>query len=58
MTMELRFIERQVPAPEYGENITKPVKILQYRSQCLCINDGGQYMGYTDWQDVPLVRGE
>jgi len=39
----LRFVERSIPAPEMGENITRTVRILQ------------QHMEQHGWVDVPLV---
>lgn len=50
--MELRFIERSVPAPQYGKNIGMIVKVLQYRERALLGNL------FTGWQDVPLVKQE
>lgn len=43
--MNLRFVKRHVPAPEYGENISKPVKILQFMPE-----------NSNKWFDVPLVE--
>ena len=42
-TNKLRFVERQVPAPEHGQNITKGVRVLQQ---------------WWQWENVPVVGGE
>jgi len=44
--MELRFVKRYVPAPEYGKNTSKETKVLQWRDM-----NGG----VRQWIDVPLV---
>ncbi len=42
MIEALRFVKRHVPAPEFGPNTEREIKILQYSD------------GY-EWRDVPLV---
>jgi hypothetical protein len=42
MIEDLRFVERQIPAPEYGEGFSKIGRILQ------------AYDGHV-WFDVPLM---
>ena len=44
--MELRFVNRDIAAPELGENMGRTVKILQWRDR-----NGG----VRKWTDVPLV---
>ena len=61
-TPKLRFFERVVPAPEYGENVGKTVRTLQQWWQATnTIN-----LGWTgdipiglakgEWRDVPIER--
>lgn len=45
MIEDLRFVERSIPAPKYGEHIYETVRVLQ-------AYDGHQ------WFDVPLVELE
>ena len=47
--MELRFVERRIPAPELGENISRFVRALQWRDR-----NGG----VMDWITVPFVAPE
>jgi len=42
--MDLRFVNRTIPAPELGKNIGRTVKILQCRDR----NNGWMW-----WMDVP-----
>jgi hypothetical protein len=62
-TPKLRFVERVVPAPEYGEDVGKTVRTLQQWWQATnTIN-----LGWTgdipiglakgEWRDVPIERG-
>jgi hypothetical protein len=56
-TEKLRFIERIVPTPDYGENTGKNVRILQQfwlpsnedYEKWLKVKDG-------EWRDVPLEK--
>jgi hypothetical protein len=52
-TAKLRFVERMVPTPEYGENTGKRVRILQQwwedRSTDMYYPDGN-----GKWLDIPL----
>ncbi len=45
-THGLRFVERMVPATEFGENICRTVRILQQRFET---------RRGPEWRDVPLV---
>lgn len=57
-TSKLRFVERLVPAPGYGENIAKKQRILQ---QWWEDAPGDQAMGvtlYGEWRDVPTENEE
>lgn len=61
--IELRWIEGHELAPEYGPNIAKRVKVLQYRTFQLGIDAGGALTpcgspGWTDWKNVPTVTAE
>jgi hypothetical protein len=53
-TLKLRFIERVVPTPDYGENTGKIVRILQQwwedNSTDVYWVDGAP----GEWRDVPL----
>jgi hypothetical protein len=53
-TVRLRFIERVVPALEYGENVGKTVRILQqwWNNQKLT-DDGFRPTEGGEWRDVP-----
>jgi len=63
-TPKLRFVERVVPAPEYGKDIGKKVRILQQYwedySRILRVTQSGDgpwvnhYAG--EWRDVPLEK--
>lgn len=60
--IELQFVERVVPAPEFGEYIGKTVRILQSRKlvRVATYGDGigyggGVYDEWTEWADVPLA---
>ena len=63
-TPKLRFVERIVPAPEYGEGIGKTVRILQQYcedySRILRVTQSGDgpwvnhYAG--EWRDIPLEK--
>ncbi len=44
-TPQLRFFERKLPAPEYGENINKTVRTLQQWCE-------------GEWRDVPMEKEE
>lgn len=48
-TMNLRFVERIVPAPEYGEGIAKTVRVLQ--QQWVVTYPEKQT---TEWRDIPI----
>ena len=52
-TSKLRFVEKVVPAPEYGEGIGKTVRILQ---QWWAIERAGQITPTGEWRDVPLEK--
>ena len=56
-TPKLRFVERVVSAPEYGENIGKTVHILQ---QFWVTTDEPYHewlrLGGGEWRDVPLEK--
>jgi len=54
--VELRFVERCVPAPEFGDGVGKTIRVLQWR-KLQRVEDmmSGNYTEWTDWQDVPLV---
>jgi hypothetical protein len=61
-TPQLRFIERYVPAAELGENIGKPVRILQ---QWWTEDVPTTHLGFCEiqlkqptgeWRDVPLEK--
>jgi hypothetical protein len=57
-TNKLRFVERVVPAPEYGEGIGKTVRILQqwHIESSIDIGFGELEMGKGRWQDVPVEK--
>jgi len=46
MITGLRFVERSIPAPEMGENVTRTIRILQ------------QHIPPYGWLDVPLAEEE
>lgn len=54
--VELRFVERSVPAPELGESIGKIARILQMRKKGRVeLQQGGVSEYWTEWRDVPLA---
>ncbi len=61
-TPQLRFIERYVPTPELGENIGKPVRILQqwWEEDVPTANIGFGEIQLKqptgEWRDVPLEK--
>jgi hypothetical protein len=63
-TPKLRFIERVVPAPEYGEDVGKTVRTLQQWWQTNnTINlgwTGDMPIGLAkgEWRDVPIEKEE
>lgn len=48
-TNELRWIERSVPAPGYGQDVNKIVQVLQQK-WIDCESDVGE------WRDIPVVK--
>ena len=52
--IDLRFIERSVPAPELGEDVGRIVRILQVRRQENAIEVGIQAPIFGEWEDVRL----
>ena len=56
-TNRLRFIERIVPAPEYGEGIGKKVRSLQqwWASDPDCYEDWAMQVN-GEWRDVPVEK--
>ena len=63
-TLKLRFIERVVPALEYGENMGKTVRILQqWWEKSVTPNawlDWHMPIGLAkgEWRDVPIEKEE
>ena len=51
-TNRLRFVRREVPAPEYGPNIVKAIRVLQqwWEPEYHEFNAGKT----GEWRDVPL----
>ena len=56
-TAKLRFVERVVPTPEYGENTGKIVRILQqwWATDPECHDDWIMKVN-GEWRDVPLEK--
>lgn len=50
-TNKLRFVRREVPAPEYGPNIVKAIRVLQ---QWWEDEDSNWLDPVGEWRDVPL----
>jgi hypothetical protein len=63
-TPQLRFFERKLPAPEYGENLSKTVRTLQqWWEKSTTINlgwTGDMPIGLAkgEWRDVPIEKEE
>jgi hypothetical protein len=63
-TLKLRFIERVVPALEYGENMGKTVRTLQqWWEKSVTLNlgwTGDMPIGLAkgEWRDVPIEKEE
>ena len=60
-TSKLRFVERVVSAPEYGENVGKTVRILQqWWEEKQNINLGWAEISLQEakgeWRDVPIEK--
>lgn len=56
-TNRLRFIERVVPAPEYGEGVGKTVRILQQWWEVENPTDAlHNNVPVGEWRDVPLEK--
>jgi hypothetical protein len=58
---EWRWLERSEPAPEYGINIGKIVKILQFRQVIGVTEEIYEATRkprdiYSEWEDVPTVE--
>jgi len=53
--VELKFVERGVPAPGFGDGVGKTIRVLQWRKLQRIEDMSGNYTMWTDWQDVPLV---
>lgn len=54
--VELRWVTRSVPAPEFGNNMVRSVNVLQYRSLPITEKENGQiaiHLKIGDWKDVP-----
>ena len=56
-TPKLRFVERVMPAPEYGEGIGKTVRILQQWWTVAGTLPEFQHQ-YGEWRDIPLETEE
>ena len=56
--IELRWVIRQIPAPQYGEDVTQGVSVLQYRTRKESTSEFGLIASWTNWQDVPTVKEE
>ena len=54
-TPRLRFVERLVPAPEYGEGIKRTVRVLQ---QWWAVELDGQVTPVGDWRDVLTEKSD
>ena len=57
-TPKLRFFERVVPAPEYGENVGKTVRILQqwWEPERNIIDAVAEKKTQGEWRDIPLEK--
>jgi hypothetical protein len=54
-TTRLRFVERYIYAPEYGDDTSKKVRILQ---QWWAVERDGQMTPTGEWRDIPLEGEE
>lgn len=57
-TSKLRFVERFIPAPEHGENVSKKVRILQQWWEDTSTDVYWVNGNPGQWQDVPLETEE
>jgi len=61
-TPKLRFFERVVPAPEYGEGVGKTVRILQQWwdddswKHVNHFDADGKRVSIGEWKDIPCER--
>ena len=54
-TNKLRFVKRIVPAPEYGPNIVKAIRVLQQWWTAGPLDALSVQLGTNgEWRDVPL----
>lgn len=49
--IDFRYVKRLVPAPEWGENMSRPGLALQWRKKILDPSKSANPT-WTDWQDV------
>ena len=57
--IELRFVARSVPAPQFGEGVVKMVRVLQWRKLIERRDLGGYgpcgvWGQWAEWFDVPF----
>ena len=61
--VELRWLTKDIPAPEFGEDFGKKGKVLQYRHMNFFANIFGSVLSrlgdpeWSEWKDVPVVKG-
>jgi hypothetical protein len=62
--VEFRYVWGSEPAPEFGENICRRVKVLQYREAMLYVAENGEFrigkaadgnIAMSPWQDIPTA---
>ncbi len=54
--VEMRFVTRQEPAPEYGEGVARNVRRLQWRRlRVTYVHNWVRKVEWDEWADVPLA---
>lgn len=61
--VEMRWVSRDVPAPEYGAGVSRGVMVLQYRTNRQEFSPTGICWSYDkwkwdEWRDVPTVEAD
>lgn len=59
--VEMRWVWGSEPAPEFGENMARRVKVLQYRYATKKNSGDAEYLTWLEWSewiDVPTETEE
>lgn len=56
--VEMRWVWGSEPEPEFGENMARKVKVLQYRYMSSTAKYGNGAKVWSEWMDVLTVTEE